>query len=123
MLATIEAEQLKRYHAIYPHMLSQLSQMSDSDCRKVVMNKDKKNDIPSIRSQALSVMLEPYIPPSFKFQNGELSYVKATPLDKMPRRAASGLVAAVKKGYLSDNILWKQIFREYPQIVATAGTG
>lgn len=120
MLATIEAAQLRRYHAIYPHMLDQLTQMTDDDCRKIVNEKDKKESTPSVRSQALSIMLDPYIPPSFKFQGNSLVYLKAQPISSMSPRAASGLVSAVKEGYLSDNKLWRQIYREYPQIVATA---
>lgn len=121
-MATIEAAQLRRYYEAYPLMLNQLSQMSDDDCRKIVNEHQSgaKGGPPSVRAQALSIMLEQFLPPSFHRVNEGLVYVKSRPIAQMSPRAAAGMVAAAKKGYLSDTRIWMSIYREYPAIAATA---
>lgn len=119
-MATIEAAQLRRYYEAYPLMLNQLSQMTDDDCKKVVNSDKTTKGGKSIRSQALSVMLENFLPPSFQRVNDNLVYVKGKPVKEMSQRAAAGMVLAAQKGYLGDNKIWMSIYKDYPDIAATA---
>lgn len=120
-MATIEADKLRRYHAAYPIMLGQLAQMTDKDCQQLVNNHGKKSSgPPTARQQALSIMLESFLPPSFQRVNNELVYVQSKPVQDMSPRAASGMVSAAKLGYLGDNLIWLTIYKDYPAIAATA---
>jgi len=118
-MAVMEAAQLKRYHAAYPHMVGLLSQMSDEDCQKVVNQKDSPKAT-TVRSQALQVMMEPYLPPSFTQVGKNIVYKDVRPVSNMSPRAAKGMVEAARRGYLGDNLIWLTIHKQYPRIAATA---
>lgn len=118
----MEAAQLRRYHAIYPHNMALLSQMSDEQCAKMLSRAaERKTDErgSSVRTQAFELMMQPHLPPTFSQHGGRL-ISKGSPIRSLDKKAAAGLVAAVKSGYLSDNILWMQIYTVYADIVATA---
>lgn len=115
----MEAAQLKRYHAAYPHMVGMLSQMSDEDCQKVVNDKGKPATS-TLRTQALQIMMDPYLPPSFIQVGKDIVYKEVKPIKNMSVRAAKGMVEAAKKGYFGDNLIWLTIHKYYPNIAATA---
>lgn len=118
-MAVMEAAQLNRYHAAYPHVLAMLGQMSNDDCKKMLEEKSAgpANDI---RIRALQKMMEPFLPPSYKQHGDKVVYSQGKPIPKLSIRAAKGLVQAAKVGYLSDNDIWLTIYRDYPAIAATA---
>lgn len=125
MLAVMEAAQLQRYHAAYPHMTNMLSQMSDDDCRKSLLT-PKKQDASkgdSVRVKVFQKMMEPFLPPSYRQQGYDIAYAHGKVIEGMSSKAAKGMVEALKAGFLGDNVLWLQVYRIYPSIVATADKG
>jgi len=122
VLATMEAAQLQRYHAAYPHMTAMLSQMSDDDVKKA-LNPSKSSAGSNLRSRMMDVMMEPFLPPSFRGQIKPNDYSKGKIIKGMSIAAAKGLLQARDAGYLDNNLTWLTIYRHYPSIVKTAKRG